>query len=334
MKFGLLAYDWALANESPIEKVDGLLQQVRLARKVGFDSVLAGQHYLSKPYQMLQSVPLLARISAETGDMRIGTGILLLPLLNPVEVAEEVATLDILSRGRFIFGVGLGYRKEEFDAFGIEKRDAVPRLKEALYLVKQLWTNNVVNFEGRHFRIKDAQEVLKPVQKPYPPIWLAGDSDAAVVRAAELGDTWYANPHVSYRTLKRQVSLFKETCSRMNRPMPEELPVRRELYIAETQEEAYKLARPHLEAKYKVYHSWGQDRAVPEGEGFDRPFDELASDRFILGSPDTCIEQIDRLNKSVGFNHFILRVQWPGMKGDDATNAIHLLGERVLPYFR
>src|SRR3954471_11524910 len=97
-------------------------EQVRLARELGFDDVSAGQHFLSQPYQMLQPVPLLARIAAEAGEMRICSGILLLTLLNPVEVAEHAATLDAIKGGRFVLGLGLGYRQEQNDAFGLPAR--------------------------------------------------------------------------------------------------------------------------------------------------------------------------------------------------------------------
>ena len=111
---------------APAQIARDCCEQVRLARELGFDDVSAGQHFLTQPYQMLQTVPLLARIAAEAGEMRVGTGILLLTLLNPVEVAENAATLDAITGGRFVLGLGLGYRQEENDAFGLpEKRLAV-----------------------------------------------------------------------------------------------------------------------------------------------------------------------------------------------------------------
>ena len=101
-------------------------EQVRLARELRFDDVSAGQHFLTQPYQMLQLAPLLARVAAEAGEMRVCSGIFLLTLLNPVEVAENAATLDAITDGRFVLGLGLGYRQEENDAFGLpDKRLAM-----------------------------------------------------------------------------------------------------------------------------------------------------------------------------------------------------------------
>lgn len=310
------------------------MQQVRLAAKCGFNSILAGQHYLSEPYQMLQSIPLLGRISGECPTMRVGTGILLLPLLNPVEAAEQIATLDIMTSGRFILGIGLGYRKVEFAVFGIPKDESLPRFKENLEVMKELFAKDEVTFEGSHFALHNVSMTLKPIQKPNPPIWFGGDSDGSVRRAAELGDTWYANPHVSFDTLRRQVALYQDALTKEGKRFPSEFPIRRELSISGTSDRAYELAEQYLAEKYSTYRKWGQDTVLPKSETFDRPFDELAHERFIIGSPNECIEQISKLREKLGFNHFVFRVQWPGMKHSDAMDAINLLGTKVIPHFK
>ena len=97
------------------------MEQVRAAREAGFDLICTGQHYLAAPYQMSSSLPLLARLAAEAGDMEVAATVILVPLHNPVELAESVATMDAICGGRFIFGVGLGYRDEEYTAFGVER---------------------------------------------------------------------------------------------------------------------------------------------------------------------------------------------------------------------
>ena len=129
-------------------RVNALIEQVRLASSLGFDCALAGQHYLSYPVQILQPTPLLGRLAAEAGDMRLGTGIVLLPLQHPVDMAEQVATLDQITGGKFIFGVGLGYEKEEFEAFGLDASQRAARFEESLAIIKRLWTEDEVHFEG------------------------------------------------------------------------------------------------------------------------------------------------------------------------------------------
>ena len=125
-----------------------VVEQARLAREAGFDALAAGHHYLSPPFQSLQSLPLLARLSGEAPGMELCLSVLLLAMLNPVQTAEEVASLDIMSEGSVVFGIGIGYRDVEYEAFGMTSRERVPRMLEALDLIKRLWTEEVVTHRG------------------------------------------------------------------------------------------------------------------------------------------------------------------------------------------
>ena len=146
MRFGLFLL-WQDRPEADPRRVGAdLLEQVRFVRD-GFDLVLTGQHFLSEPWQMAQPIPWLGRIAAEAGEMRIGAGVLVVTLLNPVEVAENVATLDAICGGRFILGVALGYRSEEDAAFGLPER----RLRvftEKLDVIRRLLEGEAVTASG------------------------------------------------------------------------------------------------------------------------------------------------------------------------------------------
>jgi alkanesulfonate monooxygenase SsuD/methylene tetrahydromethanopterin reductase-like flavin-dependent oxidoreductase (luciferase family) len=156
MKYGLLLNTQFPPGESAGKRLEGLLDQVRAARDNGLHSVWVSQHYLATPFQMLQQVPVLSRMAAEAGPLHIGTNIFLLPIHNPVYVAEQVATLDIISAGRFIFGCGLGYRAEEFAAFDVDMKVRASRFLEVLQVARRLWTEPEVTHEGRHFRLHRA----------------------------------------------------------------------------------------------------------------------------------------------------------------------------------
>ncbi|HMH75573.1 MAG TPA: LLM class flavin-dependent oxidoreductase [Candidatus Udaeobacter sp.] len=122
MNFGLIVSKQHPPGVSMVDRFREHIEQVRAARDAGFDLIVMGQHFLSTPFQEVQSLPALARLAADAGTMRVGATVILLPLLNPVDVAEQVATLDVITEGRFIFGVGLGYRDEENEAFGSPPR--------------------------------------------------------------------------------------------------------------------------------------------------------------------------------------------------------------------
>ena len=265
MRFGIHLGQQHLPGESAFERFKEHVEQVRLLRDLGFDSIWAGQHYLAYPLQFLQTIPLLARLSAEAGDMFVGTDIVILTVQNPIDIAEQIATLDIMTGGRVIFGVGLGYRDVEFDVFGVERKERVSRFEEILTIVRRLWTEDSVTFEGKHFQLRGVQESLKPIQKPHPPIWIGATNDTAIRRAARMGDTWILTTHASFPTLARQLEIYKAALKDAGKPFPKELARVPELYVAESDEAAFRECREYIVTKYKAYVAWGQERDVPEG---------------------------------------------------------------------
>jgi len=333
MKFGLLVSKQHPPGVSMVERFREHIEQVRAARQAGFDLIVMGQHYLSTPFQEIQTLPSLARLAAEAGTMRVGATVLLLPLLNPVDVAEQVATMDVICEGRFICGLGLGYRDEEYEAFGVRRQERVARFQEGLQVVKRLWTEEEVTHRGRFLQLTKARMALKPVQKPHPPIWFAANNDSAVERAARLADAWVINPHAKLAVLEHQMGLYRKALQEAGKPFPAELPMIKELYVAPDRRAAIAECRPFLEAKYQAYASWGQDKALPQEDSFDLAFEELVRDRFIIGDPEDCRRELRRYADGLGVNCFIFRIQWPGMEQAKVLRTIDLLAEHVIPDF-
>lgn len=334
MKFGIHLGNQHLPGDFAVQRFQEHVEQVRSLCDYGFDSIWAGQHYLAYPLQYLNTIPLLARLSAEAGTMQVGTDIVILTLQNPVDIAEQVATMDIMTGGRFIFGVGLGYRDAEYDAFNVDRKTRVSRFEEVLELVRRLWTEDSVTFEGKHFRYRDVRMSLRPVQRPHPPIWMGATNDAAIRRAARMADTWILTTHASFPTLARQMEIYKGALKEAGKPFPRELARVPELYIAEDDERAMTECREFLASKYRAYVAWGQERDVPKEERLDVPFEELARDRFLIGGPERIITELERGHRELGINHWLFRIQWPGMPQQLVLKVIKMLGEQVLPHFR
>lgn len=311
--------------------LDEQLTLVRATRDLGYDSVFAGQHHLAESFAHIQPLPWLARLAAEAGDMRVGIGIHLLALHNPVDTAENYAGLDIVCGGKLVFGVGLGYRDVEYDAFGIGKQGRVHRFEENLRIVQALWRGEEVHADLPWCRLDGVRSTMLPVGTP--PIWMAANSDKAVRRAARLSDTWMINPHATATTVRRQLELFsaeRETSGRG--PVPE-LPLMREIFCAPTRERAVELAAPHLANKYSVYADWGQDKVMPDKESFRTAYEELSNDRFVIGTPDDCLEALLPW-RDLGVDHFLFRTDWAGMPVGDALSSIELLAKEVVPALR
>ncbi len=210
VKLGLMINTQFPEGDSVPARIPELVEQVRVARDAGMVSLWFPHHYLTSPLQMLQIAPMMAFLAAEArGMMAIGPNILILPLLNPVHVAEEAATLDVLTGGKYIMGVGLGYRAPEFDSFGIPLSERAPRFVEAIRLMRRLWTEDRVTFEGRFYSVKDHGIGLKPLRPGGPPIDIAAQVDAAIKRAARIGDAWLIVPSTSLDTVAQQMRLYR-----------------------------------------------------------------------------------------------------------------------------
>lgn len=303
------------------------LEQFRASRDAGFDFVSWGHHWLIDPFQHFQPVPVLARFAAEAGAMDLVTGVLLTPLLNPVQVAEDVATLDHICRGRLILGVGLGYRAEEFEAAGFKMSERAPRFEEGLVLMKRLWADAEVTHHGRFYRVTGARPTARPYQRPHPRIWIAGMTEPAIHRAGRLGHPFYAIGTLSYDQLQRALGLWRVTLQEHGHAEPPEIPVHRELYVARTREEARAKARPAVEAKYQGYARHG----LPDvGASLAAGVDRLMDDPFVIGSPDECLEKLSRF-RALGVTHLALRLFWPGMTQGDALAMIDLTATTLLP---
>ena len=312
-----------------------MLEQVRWAEKLGFDSIMKGSHYTTHPLSEFQQVPFLARMMAEAPSLRLIAGVVLLPLHKPLDIAEQFANIDVMSGGRLIFGVGIGYRDVEFRAFGTTSKEAGPRLEEGLEAIKRLWTEEAVSMTGSHFELIEAVCTIKPVQKPMPPIWTGANADIAIRRAARLTDAWFVNPHNRLDTIARQMEVYKRELEVCGKPFPSEFPMMREVVVATSREEAMRLVGPYLAAKYSAYHQWGQDKVMPAGDNdFDIDFEELVKDRFLFGSPQEIAEQISDLVRRFGVNHFVMGVQFPGMPQQLVLDEMQMLAEEVFPLVR
>ncbi len=332
MKVGLFLTNQQRLDTDMVKALDEQIAMVHAARDNGWDSLFCGQHYLNEGNnKQLQLVPFLTRLMPEAGHMTTGLGVMLINLHNPVYIAETVATLDIIARGNFVFGVGLGYRDVEFDAFNVPKGTRVKRFEEYLELVQRLWSEESVSHHSDTCILHNVRMNIRPVQQPGPPIWFAANNDKAIRRAARMGDNWFINPHSTLDTIRRQMVIYRDELETQGKTFPRELPIIKEIFCARDRASAAKLAGPYLLGKYQDYAKWGQDDAMPDDESFDKDFEELTSNRFVLGSPEECYEQLQPYWQELGVSHLIFRTHWAGMPADTALDSMRLISEELLP---
>ena len=334
MKLGLFLGTQHPGGDDPAQRVAEHVEQVRLIAGAGYDAVWLGQHYVSYPNQYLQPVPLLGRLAADARDMWLGTNLLLLPMQRPVEVAEQFATLDAITGGKVILGVGLGYREEEFAALGVPIKTRVGRMEEGIEIIKRLWTEDDVTFEGKYYRLSHVSIRPRPIQQPRIPIWIGATADPAVRRAAMYGDAWIASNVSDLHTVKAQAEMYEKVRAEAGLPPAEEFARCVDMYVAPTREQAWREGGPFIAAKYRSYHAWGMGGNLPREAPLDVALDKLAEDRFIIGDPEDCVREFKRHRDDLGVTHLIVRVQFPGMTQRQVLDALSLLAERVIPELR
>lgn len=320
LSFGLLLAGQFERDEDPGIGLEQTLEQVRLAREAGFGSVWMSQHFLSS-YQFLQPLPVLARISADSGTMRLGTCIALVALYEPVLLAEEVTALDLLTGGRFVLGAGVGYQRREYEALGVEFEARIGRFKECIHILRELFSGDRIDFEGDHFQLEDAQLTMPPPQGADLPIWIGATAPAAIERAAELGAEWIISPEQTMEDITHKLEIFRTARSDTDISAIEQ-PLIRESLAAPDGNVAWRHAAPALRAKYETYARTGH--AVGG-------YDSMAEEVFIIGDPERCAQRLGQYVEASGTKHLILRMQWPGLDHAATLRSIATYGEEIIP---
>ena len=310
------------------------LAEVVRAEELGFDSAWMEEHHGVKDHYWPSPLTILAGFATRTSRLLLGTDILVFPFYHPVRLAEDVALLDVMSGGRFVFGTAIGYRPDEFALYDtpLEKRGA--RFEEGLRLLKTLWTQDNVTFAGRYYRAENVCIEPKPLTRPYPPIWIGGWGKLTLKRAATLGDNWLPGPTADLARLLdgKERFLAHRAAAGCTEPVTE-WPLTRDVIIADTDAEARALAERHIMVSYRHEYAGGWrhpfiDRSVATA------LDSLKRDRFIIGGPEQCREQIGRFVEQYGMTHLICRLFFPGLPHPHIMRALELLAQEVLPAFR
>ncbi len=312
------------------------LLQVEWAEKLGFDSVWIEEHHGVKNHYWPSPLTVLAGYATRTTRLILGTNIAVLPFYNPVRIAEKAVLLDLMSEGRFILGIAIGYRPDEFVMLStpMEKRGA--RFAEAVKLIRRLWMEDEVTFKGEFYHFENITLEPKPLTKPHPPIWIGGWGPLSLKRAAELGDAWIPGPTADLDKLMTCQTTYHQHLMAIGKdPSQIETPLTRDTVIAETDEEAWQVAEEHLLAVYqneyanKWKHPLINKRSTPQ----IKRLKDFAQNRFIIGCPKSCVEQIDRYRESFGVDHLIFRLYAPGISHAFIMKELELISQEIMPAF-
>jgi probable F420-dependent oxidoreductase len=290
-------------------------EQFAIARRVdelGFDSIWTGDH-VSFHHPLYESLTLLASYIGVTSRVKLGVGVYLLALRQPTVAAKITSTLDALSGGRLIFGVGVGGENpKEFEACGIPHKERGARVSEGIEAVRALWHDSPASFKGRFTQFEGVSIDPKPVQKPAPPIWIGGRSDAALARAGRQGDGWISYV-VQPERYKQSLAKIEAAAAMAGRPLAGFVKAHLTLItIGKDYESAERAWVERLSTRY------AQD------------FAPLAKKYGIIGTPEQCAEQLQRFIEA-GCSGFVLNAICDVA---DEAGQIETYAAEIFPKFR
>jgi alkanesulfonate monooxygenase SsuD/methylene tetrahydromethanopterin reductase-like flavin-dependent oxidoreductase (luciferase family) len=328
MRFGLV-YDFRNPVEWQgdwAEVYEGLLQQIEFADELGYDHIWLTEHHFVEDGYTPSPVPLMAAIAARTKRVQISTDILILPLYNPVKLAEDIATVDLISNGRAMLGVGAGYRDEEFAAFGTNRRQRPSRMEEGVAVLKGCWGKDPFSFDGRYYKLDNVNVIPKPAQDPFP-LWMATTATGAAQRAARFRchilpqadrtggyDAWVEElTRLGGDPADYRVGLIKSWfLSDQGRDDP--------IWATIRERERYR------GATYAPWLRAGYTKPNPDTVPIDQA--------YMIGSAQELIDQIDATHKALPVTDLMSWGTPPGMNPKVMNPHIERFAREVMPHFR
>ncbi len=316
------------------DEYEDILALARLAEEIGFDAFWVSEHHCAADAYLPSLTTMLAAVAAVTKRMLLGTGVVLAPFQHPLRFAEDCAVVDQLSRGRLIVGLAAGWRRAEFDAFGIPVAERVGRTIELVKICRAAWHQDRFSFKGRYFSYENV--ALTP--KPAGPLrlMLGGRAPAAVARAGRLADGFLGTgtPQNRIEDFRSQVAIFDQAAREAGRAV-ESLPlgfhvnawVSRDGQIPES-------VRGAMWHQIGTYMAWHAEDETGRPSVSAPPLDEaVIRARTFAGTPDAVVEQARPWIQEFGHRelHVIFRLHYPGMNREDAAQAMRLFAAEVIP---
>ncbi len=329
LRFGL-AYDFRNPGQwrRPWPEVyAAILDQIAHAETLGYDSIWLTEHHFVPDGYTPAPVPLMAAIATRTRRVKISTDILLLPFYNAIRLAEELATVDILSNGRAMLGVGMGYRDEEFAAFGQMRSERVRRTVEGIDVLRGAWAEGPFSYAGRHYAFDAIDVTPKPVQPGGPPLWLATASEPAARRAARMG--LHILPQGDRTTAYEP---WLDELEKLGRdPADHMIGMIKPMFVADDRNDPLWAKISERERyRWDTYRPWiaAANFARPAAE--PRPIDQS----WFVGSPSELVDKIERFREFIPVTDFISWGCPPGLDPAEMTPRLERFAAEVMPHFR
>lgn len=349
MKFGLF-HSVQLPDPTAQQRYySEALDQVIEAEQLGFDSVWFTEHHFTRHGIVSSTMAVLAYLAGLTSNIRLGTAVSVLPFHNPIKLAEEVATVDLLSNGRLDLGVGRGYQWGEYNRLNIAMDEADDRFDEAMDVMTKAWTSTVpFNHSGKFWAFNDMTVQPKPLQTPHPPVWVAASSHKSMDRVAKHDWNLMVGQGETFEKVGEQIEYYKIAIGEQGYDYdPRRVTVARAMYTAPSLEQVSNDAQ----VPFMWFKQTGQEVSSPPGqqvellpENFSEyrrrygsqsqiDYQSMADNVILFGTPDEISERIESLRKD-GVENLILFVNYGGIESQKVVDSLTLFAKEVMPNFK
>ena len=345
MRFGFFDQLPCADADSERQRYQDLMAQIELGEALGFDTVWLGELHFSRAFSILADpLMMLAAAAQRTTRIRLGTAVTLLPLHNPVKIAEEAAIADILSNGRLEFGVGRGTAPVHYAGYDVPQEESRDRFEEALDFIIQAWTQKSFSYQGKYFRARDLTVVPKPVQTPHPPVRIAANSPDTFPLAAGRRLPIFATPLINPPDkLKEGLAVYRKA---LPPGVPGDAALAFPVHVTTSRaqarqecessllhflREAGERLRPLGDADIKSFEAFRQVLARIERVSYEDVDREMA----VFGDPEYCVQRVQALRREYEMDEFICYFNQGGlMEHAMVRQSMTLFAREVLPYCR
>ena len=312
-----------------------ILDLVRLAETIGFDSAWVSEHHGSGDGYMPSLLPTLASFAAATDRIKLGTGVMLTPFHHPIRLAEDAATVDLISGGRLILGLGLAWREEEFRMFGVPPSERIRRTIETIDILRLAWTGERFSYEGRVFSLDQVKVTPAPERPGGPPIYIGGSVEPAIRRAGRVGDGYIRTRGGGVERMRADLTMAEEGARGAGKDSSAIGFAQLQNVFVSEDGDAWDVVREGAAHQIGVYGGWAAGGDTP-GQGFlVGPVDDQSLRRITpAGTPQEVVHFLRPMVEAFGGRkefHLIVRLHYPGMDFETASRAVELFGEKVLP---
>ncbi len=356
MKIGLFTIVPWHESKTQEQSLSEALEQIELADQLGLDEVWIGEHRFSRHGLVSGIWSFLGQVAARTKHVRIGTAVVVLPLHNPILVAEEAAMVDILSGGRLNFGIGAGYQRQEFEGVGVDINESRERFLESVDVIIKAWTEESLTYHGKYTNVDNLSVLPKPLQKPYPPLFQAVSTTPASIEfaASRQIQVIAGGPTDILGQAPQVIQSWRDKMDEFGHPHAHlDPPMSKAIYVAPTMEEAERDPVGLEDFSSRILSSVGTNGAaiglpldakgnIPPGyehwasrqKDRDRRDDPgHAGLPPLRGTPEVVVERLKE-TQAAGINHVFGAFGFPGLPHEKVMRSIELFATEVMPHFR